>query len=387
MKIVVLDGYTANPGDLSWEDLEKLGPCEIHDRTPGAEVAARARDAEILLTNKTVINRATIAALPKLRYIGVLATGFNVVDIDAAKERNIPVCNVPEYGTPNVAQAVFALILELTNRTGHHADTVHAGCWSISKDFCYWDGSLIELNGLTLGLVGYGRIAQATARIAHAFGMRVLATRRRGAALPIENALISDPRIRAPRIDDLSAPMIPPSMAALLPPQDPAPATSKEISPSPKSAAAEQGSPEERPGNVPGNILEFVDLDRLFTESDIVSLHCPLTPDTKEMVNASRLGLMKSSAYLINTARGGLVNEQDLAEALNQGRIAGAGLDVLSMEPPPASNPLLSAKNCVITPHIAWATRSRARLLQVAVENIAAWIARLGLRMVRRYAA
>jgi glycerate dehydrogenase len=349
MKIVVLDGYTANPGDLSWEELEKLGACEIHDRTPGAEVAAHARDAEVLLTNKTVISRATIAALPKLRYIGVLATGFNIVDIDAAKEREIPVCNIPEYGTPNVAQAVFALMLELTNRTGHHADTVRAGCWSISKDFCYWDGSLIELNGLTLGLVGYGRIAQATARIAHAFGMKVLATRRRGAALPIENALTTDPRIRAPRIDDVFTPVTG-AVAALPPSQDPAP---------------EHGS-----------TLEFVDLDRLFAESDFVSLHCPLTPETKEMVNASRLGLMKSSAFLINTARGALVNEQDLADALNQGRIAGAGLDVLSTEPPPASNPLISAKNCVITPHIAWATRkARARLLQVAVENIAAWIA------------
>ena len=307
MKIVVLDGYTANPGDLSWEELEKLGKCEIYDRTPGTQVLDRAQDAEILLTNKTVINRATIAALPDLRYIGVLATGFNIVDTEAAKERGIPVCNVPEYGTVNVAQAVFALILELTNRTGHHSDTVHAGCWSASKDFCYWDGSLIELNGLTLGLVGYGRIAQATARIGQAFGMKILATRRRA------------------------------------------------------GAPAEDG-------------VEFVDLDRLFTESDIVSLHCPLTPETKEMINATRLAQMKSSAFLINTARGALVNEKDLADALNQGRIAGAGLDVLSMEPPPASNPLLSAKNCVITPHIAWATRkARARLLDVAVGNIRAW--------------
>jgi glycerate dehydrogenase len=308
MKIVVLDGYTANPGDLSWDGLEKLGKCEIHDRTPGIHVVEQARDAEILLTNKTVINRATIAALPKLRYIGVLATGFNIVDIDAAKERGIPVCNVPEYGTPNVAQAVFALMLELTNRTGHHSDTVHAGCWSASKDFCYWDGSLIELNGLTLGLVGFGRIAQATARIARGFDMKVLASRKR-AGVPTEDQ------------------------------------------------------------------VEFVDLDRLFAESDFVSLHCPLTPETKEMVNAARLARMKRSAFLINTARGALVQEKDLADALNAGRIAGAGLDVLSMEPPPVSNPLLSAKNCVITPHIAWATReARARLLDVAVRNIRAWI-------------
>ena len=309
MKIVVLDGYTANPGDVSWEQIQELGECEIHDRTPEMEVAERARDAEVLLTNKAFVSRETIRALPKLRYIGVLATGFNIVDVEAAKERGIPVCNVPEYSTPNVAQLVFALILELTNRAGHHSDTVHAGRWSASQDFCYWDGSLIELHGLTLGLVGYGRIAQATAQIARAFGMSVLVTRRR------------------------------------------------------------KDSP-------PQAEVEFVELDRLFGESDILSLHCPLTPETKEMVNASRLGLMKRSAFLINTARGALVNEEDLAHALNEGRIAGAGLDVLSTEPPPASNPLLSAKNCVITPHIAWATRNaRIRLLHVAAENIRAWIA------------
>jgi len=308
MKIVVLDGYTANPGDLSWEEIEKLGQCEIHDRTPETQVVERAQGAEILLTNKTAINRATIAASPNLRYIGVLATGFNIVDIEAAKERGIPVCNVPEYGTPNVAQAVFALLLELTSQTGHHSGTVHAGRWSASQDFCYWDGSLVELHGLTLGLVGFGRIAQATAQIGRAFGMKVLATRRRAGIRTEDEA-------------------------------------------------------------------QFVDLDRLFSESDVVSLHCPLTPETKEMINASRLAQMKPSAFLINTARGALINEKDLADALNQGVIAGAGLDVLSVEPPPVGNPLLSAKNCVITPHIAWATRkARARLLDVAVKNIRAWI-------------
>lgn len=308
MKIAVLDGYTANPGDVSWEEIQELGECEIHDRTPQAEIVERARDAEVLLTNKAFVSGETIRALPKLRYIGVLATGFNIVDVEAAKERGIPVCNVPEYSTPNVAQLVFALILELTNRAGHHSDTVHAGRWSASQDFCYWDGSLIELHGLTLGLVGYGRIAQATARIARAFGMNVLATRRRKDSQPQADG-------------------------------------------------------------------EFVEADRLFRESDILSLHCPLTPETKEMVNASRLGMMKRSAFLINTARGALVNEKDLADALNEGRIAGAGLDVLSTEPPPASNPLLSAKNCIITPHIAWATRNaRIRLLHVAAENIRAWL-------------
>lgn len=309
MKIVVLDGYTANPGDVSWGEMEELGACEIHDRTPAAQIVERAREAEILLTNKAIVSGETIRALPNLRYIGVLATGFNIVDVEAAKERGVPVCNVPEYSTPNVAQLVFALILELTNRAGHHSDTVHAGRWSASQDFCYWDGSLIELHGLTLGLVGYGRIAQATARIARAFGMEVLATRRQQPASPQQE-------------------------------------------------------------------VQFVGLDRLFCESDILSLHCPLTPETREMVNASRLGLMERSAFLINTARGALVNEIDLASALNEGRIAGAGLDVLSTEPPPASNPLLSAKNCVITPHIAWATRNaRIRLLHVAAENIRSWIA------------
>jgi glycerate dehydrogenase len=363
MRIVVLDGYTANPGDLSWEELEKLGKCEIHDRTAGTQVVERAQDAEILLTNKTVINRATIAALPKLRYIGVLATGFNIVDIEAAKERGIPVCNVPEYGTPNVAQAVFALLLELTNRTGHHSDTVHAGRWSASQDFCYWDGSLIELHGLTLGLVGFGRIAQATVQIARGFGMKILASRRRPSTPPTpakaegsEGVPKNGPMLDKPR-------QIAEEFRIML---DKPRKTAEEFRVNLQKLIDEYGRTEG---------VEFVDLDRLFSESDIISLHCPLTPETKEMVNATRLAQMKPSAFLINTARGALVNEKDLADALNRGRIAGAGLDVLSMEPPPAGNPLLSAKNCVITPHIAWATRNaRARLLDVAVENIRGWI-------------
>jgi glycerate dehydrogenase len=306
MNIVILDGFTANPGDLSWGELEALGECAIYDRTPPGEVVERAREAEVLLTNKSIVSREAIMALPKLRYIGVLATGYNVVDVGAAAERGIPVCNVPEYSTPNVAQAVFALLLELTNRTGHHADSVRAGRWSKAKDFCYWDGELVELKGRTFGIAGYGRIGAAVAAIAQAFGMRVLAVRRR-ATQDVEG-------------------------------------------------------------------VRFVDLDTLFRQSDVLSLHCPLTSETAELVNAARLRVMKPSAYLINTARGALVNERDLAEALNEGRLAGAALDVLSAEPPPPDNPLLTARNCLITPHIAWATRdARARLLHVTAENIRAW--------------
>lgn len=307
MKIVALDGYTLNPGDLDWEQFKALGDFETHDRTPQAQTVERARDAEVVLTNKTVLDRAVIAALPRLRYIGVLATGYNVVDIKAARERGIPVCNVPEYGTANVAQAAFALLLELTNRTGHHAQTVREGRWTAATDFCYWDFPLVELHGLTLGIVGYGRIGQAVGRIGRAFGMKVL-------------------------VLDASA------------------------------------------TRISGAEARFVDLDTLFRESDVVSLHCPLTPETKELINAARLAQMKPTAFLINTARGGLVNEAALAAALNHGRLAGAGLDVLSIEPPPADNPLLRA-NCIITPHIAWATRdARARLMQVAADNLRAWL-------------
>jgi glycerate dehydrogenase len=308
MKIVVLDGYTLNPGDLGWEAFQALGDFETHDRTPPALTIERARDAEILLTNKTVLGRSEIAALPRLRYLGVLATGYNVVDVEAARERGIPVCNVPEYGTANVAQAVFALLLELTNRDGHHAQTVREGRWTTSADFCYWDFPLVELSGLTLGIVGYGRIGRAVGRIGRAFGMKVLAVDRRG------------------------------------------------------EKTGEEG-------------VRFTDLDTMFRESDVLSLHCPLTPETKGLINAARLAQMKPTAFLINTARGGLVNEADLADALNHGRLAGAGLDVLSVEPPPADNPLLRAKNCIITPHIAWATRNaRARLMNVAADNLRAWL-------------
>ncbi|MCX7823964.1 MAG: D-2-hydroxyacid dehydrogenase [Verrucomicrobiae bacterium] len=304
MRIVVLDGHTLNPGDLSWDELRALGECVVHDRTAPGDVVARAQDAEIVFTNKTVLDRAAIRALPKLRYIGVLATGYNVVDVRAARERNIPVTNIPTYGTRSVAQHVFALLLELTQRVGHHAGTVRDGRWSACQDFCYWDYPLIELEGLTMGIVGFGRIGQAVAKLADAFGMRVLA-------------------------HDVQPPREVPSDARL------------------------------------------VELDALFAQSDVVSLHCPLTADNEGFINARRLALMKKSAFLINTSRGPLVKEADLAAALNAGQIAGAGLDVLAVEPPRPDNPLLTAKNCYITPHIAWATRAaRARLMRIAVENL-----------------
>ncbi len=307
MKIVILDGYTLNPGDLSWDDLKKLGVCTIYDRTPPEQVIKRACDAEIVLTNKTVLDAETIGALPNLKYIGVLATGYNVVDIVAASKRDILVTNVPTYGTRSVAQMTFALLLELTQHVGHHSQTVRNGRWCDSPDFCYWDYPLVELDGLTMGLIGYGRIGQATADIAKAFGMKVLAY---------------DPAITTP--------------------------------------------------DYPG----ITDLGTLLRSSDVVSLHCPLTADTQCLINAERLALMKPTAFLINTARGPLVDEQALAVALNAGKLAGAGLDVLSVEPARPDNPLLKAKNCVITPHIAWATRAaRSRLMGIATENVRAFLA------------
>jgi glycerate dehydrogenase len=308
MRIVVLDGFTLNPGDLSWGDLEALGECEIHDRTPADQVVKRSFDAGIVLTNKTVLTREHLNALPRLGYIGVLATGYNVVDAAAARERNIPITNVPAYGTSSVAQMTFALLLELTQHVGHHAGTVREGRWSRSADFCYWDHPLVELDNLTLGIVGFGSIGRAVAQLGAAFGMSVLVHTR--------------------------------------------------------AAPARDSRP-----------VRFADLATVFRESDVVSLHCPLTPETRELVNAERLASMKSSAFLLNTSRGPLIDEAALAGALNSGRIAGAALDVLAIEPPPANNPLLRARNCLITPHIAWATRAaRARLMQTAVANVRAFL-------------
>ncbi|MEO6740586.1 MAG: D-2-hydroxyacid dehydrogenase [Chthoniobacteraceae bacterium] len=306
-RIVVLDGHTLNPGDLDWHAIEALGDLTVHARTASAEIIARAAGAEILLTNKTPITAETIAALPALRFIGILATGFNVVDTTAAAARGIPVCNVPGYGTASVAQHVFALLLELTQRTGHHAQTVREGRWSACPDFCYWDFPLVELASRTLGIVGYGSIGEAVARIGMAFGMKIIASARR-------------PR----SVDD----------------------------------------------------VQFFPTDEVFRRADAVTLHCPLTEETRGLVNAARISTMKPGAFLINTGRGPLVVEQELADALNSGRIAGAALDVLSVEPPQNGNPLFNAKNCIITPHIAWATHSsRARLMETVAENIRAFIA------------
>lgn len=305
MNLVVLDGHTLNPGDLSWDALRALGPCKIHDRTAPADIVARAHGAEIVLTNKCPLRADTIAQLPALRYIGVLATGHNVVDSAAARARGIPVCNIPTYGTRAVAQHAFALLLELVNGAGHHGATVRAGRWATSADWCYWDRPLVELDGLALGIVGWGRIGRAVADLGRAFGMKIYAHSR---------------------------------------------------------------------GDTPG--AERMPLDDLFRRADVVSLHCPLTPETQGLVNAARLALMKPTAILLNTSRGPLVVDADLAAALEAGTIAAAAVDVLSAEPPPASNPLLTAKNCLVTPHIAWAAgAARRRLLDTAVANVRAFLA------------
>ncbi len=307
--IAVLDGYTLNPGDLSWAGLEALGSCTIHDRTAPAEVLPRAQGAAIVLTNKVALSSETLRALPQLRYVGVLATGYNVVDTGAARELGIVVTNVPAYSTASVAQLVFALLFELTLHTGHHDRRVRAGAWSASPDFTFRDRPLIELDGRTFGVVGYGRIGAAVTRIAAALGMQVLVHTR------------SRPEVTA----------------------------------------------------VP---VESVDLDTLFRRSDVVSLHCPLTPETRHLVDDARLSLMKPDAYLINTARGPLVDEAALFRALTENRLAGAGLDVLSSEPPPADHPLLAAPRCIITPHVGWGTTAaRARLMREVVENVRAFLA------------
>jgi glycerate dehydrogenase len=308
MKIIILDGYTLNPGDISWAGFGMLGDFIVYDRTPSDKIIERSEHAEIILTNKTIMNKDTIGQLPKLKYIGVLATGYNIVDVKAANERNIIVTNIPSYGTSSVAQMVFALLLELTQNVGNHSESVKKGGWSKSEDWCYWDKPLIELDGLTMGVIGFGRIGKATADIARAFGMRVIA-------------------------NDTGK--------------------TKSIS----------------------DWVKMVNQDTIFRESDVVSLHCPLTSDNKHFVNSEKISLMKRSAILINTSRGLLINEEDLAHALNSKRIAGAGLDVLSKEPPDETNPLLSAKNCIITPHIAWATKAaRQRLMNIAVSNLKSYL-------------
>ena len=307
MKIVVLDGYTLNPGDLSWDELQTLGECTIYDRTAPNEVLERSAGAEILLTNKTVLTAEHIALLPDLKYIGVLATGYNVVDLSAAKECGIIVTNIPAYSTPSVGQMVFAHILNIAQQVQHHSEEVHNGRWVNSPDFCFWDTPLIELLGKKIGLIGLGQTGYNTARIALGFGMKVW-------------AYTSKSRLQ-------------------LPPE-----------------------------------IKKMEIEQIFKECDIVSLHCRLTEENYEFVNAELLSLMKPTAILINTGRGGLVREQDLADALNDETIYAAGLDVLSAEPPHADNPLLTARNCYITPHIAWATlAARQRLMSILIENIKAY--------------
>lgn len=303
MKIVVLDGYTENPGDLSWSGLERLGDLTVYDYTPPERIDERMAGAQAVYTNKTPLSREAIERASKLRFIGVLATGYNVVDVSAAKERGIPVCNVPTYGTAAVAQFVFALLLEVCHHVGHHNGQVQKGRWSGSRDFCFWDYPLIELAGKTLGIIGYGRIGKAVAQIAGAFGMRVLA----------------------------------------------------------------HDTFEKGPGIVP--------LRELLEGSDVISLHCPLFPETKGMINRETIAMMKDGAILINTSRGPLVNEPDLREALLSGKVAAAAVDVVSTEPIARDNPLLGLDNCIITPHIAWAPReSRQRLMDIAVDNLRAFL-------------
>ena len=308
MKIVALDGYAANPGDLSWDELKSLGECVIYDRTAPEEVLERVAGAEVLLTNKVVITGEAMAALPQLKYIGVMATGYNIVDIDAARERGIIVTNIPSYSTDSVAQMVFAHILNIAQQVQHHSEAVHQGRWTSCKDFCFWDTPLIELRGKKIGIVGLGHTGYTTARIAIGFGMEVYAyTSKSSFQLPPE--------------------------------------------------------------------IKKMELDQLFSECDIISLHCILTEKTRELVNAARLKLMKPSAIRINTGRGQLVDEQALADALNSGRIYAAGVDVLSQEPPRADNPLLTARNCYITPHIAWASgAARERLMQILLDNLRGYI-------------
>lgn len=310
MKIIVLDGFTLNPGDLSWSGLEELGELKVYDRTPEDKILERIGTAEIVYTNKTPLSRETLAKVPSVKFIGVLATGYNVVDTAAAKDLGIVVTNIPTYGTTAVAQFVFALLLEICHHVWAHDQAVKKGDWTNNPDFCFWNYPLIELAGKTMGIIGFGRIGQATATIAQSFGMKVLANDQyQNEALENEN-------------------------------------------------------------------LKYVELDQLLTQSDVISLHCPLFESTKGMINRNTIAKMKDGVIIINTSRGPLVVEEDLAEALNGGKVFGAAVDVVSTEPIKANNPLLKAKNCIITPHIAWAPKeSRARLMKIAVDNLHAFLA------------
>ncbi len=312
MKIVVLDGYTENPGDLSWGPMEALGELMVYDRTPlkdTEEIIKRIGDAQAVITNKTPLPREVFDACPSIQYVGVLATGYNVVDVVAAKEKGIPVCNIPTYGTSAVAQFAIAMLLEICHHVAHHSDAVHAGRWESNPDWCFWDYPLIELADKTMGIIGYGRIGQATGKLAQALGMNVLAFD------SYQNpALVSD-------------------------------------------------------------TCSYASLDELLGKSDVIALHCPLFPDTQGIVNKNTIAKMKDGVIILNNSRGPLIVEQDLADALNSGKVYAAGLDVVSTEPIQGSNPLLKAKNCIITPHISWAPReSRQRLMDIAVENLNAFV-------------
>jgi glycerate dehydrogenase len=308
--IIAIDGYTLNPGDLSWDPWSEYGELKVYERTPYTTeaIAERCAGANAVLTNKTPFTKETLARLPDLEYIGVTATGYNMIDIAAAKQQGIVVTNVPGYGTPSVVQMTFALLLELTLRVQRHSDAVMEGKWSRCPDFSFWDYPLVELSGKTMGIIGMGHIGSRVADIATAFGMNVIGNSRT------------------------------------------------------------QTDPARRPG------FRWVTIQELLTRADVVSIHCPLFPETRGLVNKTTLAMMKPTAFLLNTSRGPIVVEQDLADALNEGRLAGAGLDVLSTEPPPAGNPLFTAKNCIITPHISWATKeARARLMSATLANFAAW--------------
>ena len=319
MKIVILDGFTLNPGDLSWDGIKKIGNLEVHDRTPESLILERCKGAEIIFTNKTPLRESVLSQLPELKYIGVLATGYNVVDVDYAKTRGIAVANIPGYGTASVVQMTFALLLELCQHVQSHSDSVRKGDWAASPDFCYWNYPLIELEGKSIGIIGFGSIGQKVADIATAFGMNII------------------------------------------------------------------GFSRTRSDQSHRKNFKWAELNDLLKESDVVSVHCPLFPETQGVINKDSLKLMKRTAFFLNTSRGPLMVDQDLADALNQGIIAGAGIDVLSVEPPSADNPLFKAKNCLITPHIAWATKeARSRLMGIAENNLSSFLNQKPVNIVNK---
>lgn len=317
MKIVVLDGYTLNPGDLSWDGLKEIGDLTVYDRTPVSKIIERSKQAEIVFTNKTPLGEDIFSELPRLKYLGVLATGYNIVDVEAAKKQNIVVTNIPAYSTASVAQMTFALLLELCLHVQRHSDSVKAGKWADSTDFCYWDYPLIELAGKTIGIIGFGNIGQKVGDIATAFGMQIL------------------------------------------------------------------GADKSRTDQSNRNNFKWSEISEVLSNSDVLTIHCPLTPETKGLIDKDNLRIMKNSAFLINTSRGPIVMEEDLANALNDGVIAGSGLDVLSIEPPSHNNPLFKARNCIITPHIAWATKeARARCMDIALKNLKSFLAGVTVNLV-----